>query len=329
MILVTGATGHLGNVILSELVHTKQEVRAFVLPNDDVSHIKDLNADIFYGNVLDQKSVDLAIKGCEYIIHTAALVSIGNTFNATDIYNVNVQGLKNVLDSAKQHHVKKVVYVSSIHAFNELKKSLIITEDTQKNPKLHFIPYAKSKALALEVVKEAREGGLLIDVLFPTGIIGPFDYKKGNNALYPIRKFLSVNNKKTFYFNAGYDFVDVRDVAKITIKMLSRKKTNNEYIISGEYISLKKIYTTLKEYTKKNVKLVKVPNIFLIIGIHIYYFFMKLFRKKAPITPQAFKILTSKHKPCSNKARLELDFEPRDIRVSLIDSVKFIKADQT
>lgn len=325
MILVTGATGHLGNVIVRQLVATKKKVRAFVLPNDDIRHIIELPIEIVYGNVLDIESIEKALIGCNYIIHTAALVSIGNTFSSKDIYNVNVNGLENVLNTAIKQDIKKVIYVSSIHAFNELKNSLTITEETPTDPNKHIVPYAKSKAMALEVVKKKRQEGLVIDILFPTGIIGPYDYKKANNALFPIRLLLSSKKKRIYYFKAGYDFVDVRDVAKISIQMINCKKENNEYIISGEYITLKNIYATIAAFTNANKKYVKVPRFFLVIGIYILYFFTKIFKKKSPITPQAFRILTSKHHISSNKVRKELKFKPLDIKESLIDSVVFIE----
>lgn len=328
MVLVTGATGHLGNTILKELVKRGIKARAFVLPNDEITHIKELPAEIFYGNILDMATIDIAMKGCSYVIHTAALVSIGNTFAAKDILNVNVVGVKNILESARNHNIKKVVHVSSIHAFNTIKGEKLITELTLKDPKKHNIVYARSKALALEVIADARSEGQIIDVLFPTGIIGPFDYKKANNALYPIRQFLRTRSNRIFYFKAGYDFVDVRDVAKIAVDMIDIKTINNEFIISGEYITLKDIYNNIAVYKHKSVKLVKVPRFFLVIGIHVYFFFVKLFRKKAPITPQAFEILTSKQRISSDKIKKTSDFKPMSIKQSLKDSVDFIEGQQ-
>ncbi|HKL61436.1 MAG TPA: NAD-dependent epimerase/dehydratase family protein [Acholeplasma sp.] len=325
MILVTGATGHLGNVILRELVKRNVAVRAFVLTGDDISHIKDLPIEIVYGNILDIVTLDEAMNNVTGVIHTAALVSIGNTFKTKDIFNVNVYGLSNVLESAKRHEVKQFVHVSSIHAFNEIKGEVLITEKTSTDPNKHRIPYAKSKALALAEISKYRDLGLNINVLFPTGIIGPSDYMKKNNALLPIRLFLKTESKRHFYFNAGYDFVDVRDVAVIASKLLLEHRGNHDFILSGEYISLKEIYEVIAKYKHKAIKLVKVPNFFLVIGIHIYFFFCKLFRKKAPITPQAFKILTSKQRISSKKLRTSLKFTPRSVSASLIDSVKFIE----
>lgn len=190
MILVTGATGHLGNVVVNDLVANNKSVRAFVLPGDNIDHLENLPIEISYGNVTDLNSIKESMTDVTTIIHTAAIVSIGNTFKAKDIYAVNVGGLENILIAALSYNIKKIIYISSIHAFNELKDSLIITEDTSTDVKKHRIPYAKSKAMALDIVSKYRNKGLDIDVLFPTGIIGPYDYRKGNNALYPIRQFL-------------------------------------------------------------------------------------------------------------------------------------------
>lgn len=325
MILVTGATGHLGNVIVNNLLKKGKKVRAFVLPKDNIDHIRSEDLEIKYGDITNYESINNAIIGCSYIIHTAAIVSIGNTYKQKDIFKVNVYGLENVLKSALNNNIKKVIYISSIHAFNETKENLLITEKNPIIAKRHKVPYAKSKALAYEVVKKYRQKDLKIDVLFPTGIIGPYDYRKGNNALYPIRQFLNAKKSKQYYFDAGYDFVDVRDVSEVTIKMLEDKTTNNEFIISGQYITLKDIYLTVAKALNKKIKLVKVPNFLVSFGIRFAYFFNKIYKIKMPITPQALKILASKHRISSNKLKTDIGFVPKKIELSLKDTVKFMK----
>lgn len=131
-----------------------------------------------------------------------------------------------------------------------------------------------------------------------------------------------------YYFNAGYDFVDVRDVAKVVVKALDRTSQNSDFIISGEYISLKDIYSTIAGFVGKTVKLVKVPVMFVKIGVYVAYFFNKIFKIKMPITPQALKILTSKHRISSDKLKTSMGFVARGIKESLEDSVRFIIKEQ-
>ena len=116
MNLVTGATGHIGNVLVRELVERGEKVRAFVLPQEDLKPIADLDIEIIYGNVLDQESLAKAFSGIDTVFHLAGIISISS---GTDymVQQVNVEGTKNVVSAAMTAGVKKFIYTSSIHAF--------------------------------------------------------------------------------------------------------------------------------------------------------------------------------------------------------------------
>ena len=76
MILVTGAAGHIGNVLVRELVNDSNEVRAMVLPGEDTTSLKGLPVEIVEGNVLDPLSLDRAMQGVDLVFHLAGIISI-------------------------------------------------------------------------------------------------------------------------------------------------------------------------------------------------------------------------------------------------------------
>ena len=89
-VLVTGAAGHLGNVLVRELLEHGYEVRAMVLPNEDVSALIGLDVDIKLGNVLDPASLERVLKGIDYVFHMAGIVSIVPG-EEEQVWNVNVE----------------------------------------------------------------------------------------------------------------------------------------------------------------------------------------------------------------------------------------------
>mgnify|MGYP005805704425 CR=1 FL=1 len=125
--VVTGASGHIGNVLVRELIKNGYEVKAFVLENENVEYLKELQIEICYGDVRNIESLEKAFQGAEIVFHLAGIIDIGTTKRKT-IYSVNVEGTKNVLQACKKEKVKKLVYTSSVHAIAEKPIGEVITE---------------------------------------------------------------------------------------------------------------------------------------------------------------------------------------------------------
>lgn len=119
--VVTGASGHIGNVLVRKLLEKGYEVKAFVKRNENISYLEELNVEICYGDVQDIESLKKAFEGEEIVFHLAGLIDIGNG-NKKLMYNVNVEGSKNVVQACKMTGVKRLVYTSSVHAIPEKKK---------------------------------------------------------------------------------------------------------------------------------------------------------------------------------------------------------------
>jgi dihydroflavonol-4-reductase len=96
MILVTGAAGHLGNVLIRQLIVRGIKVRALVLPNEDTSSLDGLPIELVSGNILDCPSLTFALRNVHTVFHMAALVSLLEE-HAPILERVNVEGTKNVI----------------------------------------------------------------------------------------------------------------------------------------------------------------------------------------------------------------------------------------
>ena len=120
MILVTGATGHIGNVLIRELLASGESVRAMVLPKDDLTPIKDLDIEVAIGDVLNKESLRRAMRGVDTIFHLAGMISSYWSGDAAQLQRVNVDGTRNMLEMAKEMHVRRFVYTSSIHALSRI-----------------------------------------------------------------------------------------------------------------------------------------------------------------------------------------------------------------
>ena len=128
--LVTGGLGHLGSTIVKALLRRGGEVRALILPTDKGR--REDGVEYFIGDVRRKESMIPFFEHDEdqdlYLIHTAGLISIQDR-GTKDIYAVNVGGTKNIIDMAKKYGVKKMVYVSSVHALAERKDRAVLREE--------------------------------------------------------------------------------------------------------------------------------------------------------------------------------------------------------
>ena len=210
--LVTGGTGFLGRSILQKLSHSGAKVRTFVLPDDPYAAMIPPDVQSVTGDLLDDASLDRFFEGAgagTCVIHCAGIISIAS-HPAPILQRVNVDGTKRVLDRCRTHGVDKLIYVSSVHALPEKPKGQTITEDCRLSPDLVEGGYAKTKAVAANLVFDAASQGLNACVVYPSGIIGPGDLQSGSFTTMA-KDYLC--GKLPLAVRGGYDFVDVRDVA--------------------------------------------------------------------------------------------------------------------
>ena len=76
MILVTGATGHLGNTLIHDLMKTGADLRLFLQPNEPVVALDGVKFDLVVGDIRDAEAVDRAVSGCDYVYHLAGVIDI-------------------------------------------------------------------------------------------------------------------------------------------------------------------------------------------------------------------------------------------------------------
>ena len=147
--IITGANGFLGNNIIRKLeLDVNNEIRAFVLKGDHIKSLKHLKCKIYYGDITNKSTLSSIfenINGKEvFVIHCAAVVYIKSKYNPF-IYNVNVNGTKNIVDKVLELKAK-LIYISSVHAIPEKYNNSLITEITNFNPNNVHGLYAKTKA---------------------------------------------------------------------------------------------------------------------------------------------------------------------------------------
>ncbi len=318
MWLVTGATGHVGNVLVRKLLERGEKVRALILPGESHESIIGLNIEAFEGDILNLDAVFQSMRGVKGIFHLAGVISIMPGANPF-VRKVNVDGTKNILRAAMESGIKKLVYTSSIHAIHRVENG-VIDEHVPYDMENPYGAYDRSKAEATLDVLNAAHAGLEAVVACPTGVIGPYDFR--GSMMGAVIHDAAVA-KPTLYVDGAYDFVDVRDVADGLIAAAEHGRRGESYILSGQKISVRYLLETVREITGKHFFQMKIPfdlAKFAALFTPMYY---QLAKTTPRFTPYSLEVLQSNSNISHAKATRELGYSPRSLFESIKDTVKW------
>ncbi len=318
--IVTGATGHIGCVLVRELCRKGYDVTAFVLPGDSAEAICREPVKLITGDICSPYDTVRAFRGFDLVFHLAGMISIGSA-GRRQMERVNVEGTRNVIRACKIAHVKRLVYASSVHAIEEPAKGSSVAETKQFDPQSVKGAYAKTKAAATKLVLEAAKNGLDAVVVHPSGVIGPYEYSLSN-----IGQLMAdtIGGSLKAYINGAYNFVDVRDVAR-GIRLAGEKGKRGEcYILSGEVVTVKEMLDIITETAAKKPVKAKLPYWFALATAPLSELYYKAVKRKPLYTAYSvYTLRTNCHFNCS-KAVKELGYRFRPAAESLADAVNWM-----
>ena len=237
--IVTGANGHLGNTIVRMLSRNGEKIRGLILPSEDAKDSE--NVHYVKGDVRNPQSLEPLFEDTEglevVVIHTAGIVDISERLYQT-MYDVNVNGTRNVVSLCMKHKVRRLVYVSSVHAIPENGNLHVLKEVERFSADQVVGDYAKTKAEASQIVLDAVHNGLDAVVVHPSGILGPYDSSR-NHLVQMVNDY--IHGRLPACVVGGYDFVDVRDVAYGCLAAAERGKCGECYILSNRHYEVRDV----------------------------------------------------------------------------------------
>lgn len=319
MILVTGATGHIGNVLVKKLTSRGMAIRVLILPGDDLRSLAGLDVEIVEGDITDFDSILPSFEDVDVVFHLAGIISIMSGQDEL-LYRVNVMGTQNVVEACLKNRVNRLVYTSSVHALREPPHGTPIDETCFYEPEYSRGGYDLTKAQASLVVLEGVKKGLDAVIICPSGIIGPCDYNISQMGQL-ILNYMKGDMKA--YIDGAYDFVDVRDVAEGLILACRRGETGESYILSGEKITVQELMDTLEEITGVKCPWLKVPHWMANVAGKLTPLYYRNSNSKPLFTSYSAEVLLSNCDINNFKARKDLGYDPRPLKESLRDSVEW------
>lgn len=318
--LVTGATGFVGSNLVRRLLKDEGEIKALVRKNSNTKNIDGLDIEIVNGDLRDRESLMSVLKGCDTLYHVAAHYSFWDR-DSKKIYDINVEGTKNILYAALKRGLEKVVYTSTVGCIGIPQNGDCGTEKTELNPPDFHNHYKRSKYLAeVEALKICKKGLPLV-IVNPSTPIGPMDIKPTPTGKI-IVDFL--NKKMPAYINTGLNLIDVRDVARGHILAAQRGRIGERYILGNENISMKSILNLLEEITGIKAPRIRMPYLLALTAAHINQLISDKITKRPPFIPLAGVRMAKRFMYFdASRAVRELSLPQSSIKKALEESVKW------
>ena len=319
MMLVTGATGHIGNVLVRKLLEQDHRVRALIWRGEDTLPLQGLDVEMIEGDVLEPASLKVALKGVKRVFHLAGLISIMPDVDSM-LRRVNVEGTHNMLAAAREAGVERFVYTSSIHALQERPSGELIDEHVPFDA-ASIDGYGRSKAVASLAVQAAACTGLDAVIACPTGVLGPYDFRQSEigAVLHD-----AARGKTMAFVEGAYDFADVRDVADGLRLAAEKGRTGETYILSGGRISVRYMLATVREVTGKAFTSIRIPFGLARLAAAIMPYYYRRSRSKPRFTSLSLGVLRSNSNISHAKATRELGYQPRTLYESIADAVSWL-----
>lgn len=321
--LVTGATGFIGFHVARQLREKGVSVRAIVREGSNISALKSLDIEPVIGDVRDFGSVFTALKGCRQLYHLAADYRIWVP-DPERMYEINVQGTRNVMEAALKTGIERVVYTSTVGVLSACSNDRPSNEDTPVGIQDMVGHYKRSKFIAEKEVYRFIEKGLPAVIVNPTTPVGPMDRKPTPTGKI-IVDFL--NGMIPAYLDTGLNFVDVEDVAAGHLLAAERGKIGQRYILGNRNISLRNFFGILAVTTGIKPPKLRLPYLPVLLASYVNEAISKWITHRHPKIPLTGVRMAQKYMffDCS-KALRELNMPQNPVESAIEKAIDWFRS---
>lgn len=317
--VVTGPAGHVGANLIPELLERGHRVRAFV--REDTRALEGLDVERISGTILDPDALDRAFRGARTVFHLAGRISIVGDPDGM-VRRTNVDGVRSVVEACERAGIERLVHVSSIHALSVHPQDRPVDETRELADTGPAPAYDRSKAGGEREVLAGVERGLDAVIVEPTGIIGPRDHKPSHTGSMIVAL---AHRKLPALVDGGFNWVDVRDVARSVALAAEHGRKGERYLLGGNWRAMVDLAARVEEAT--GVKAPGwVPSMTLArIGAPFVVAWAHLTGTEPLYTSEALHALRNHRDIAVDKAVEELGHRIRPFEETIVDTVEWFR----
>ncbi len=317
-ILVTGGTGFIGSGLALKLREENYNVRILRRQDSDLSAIKGIDLEHRIGDIRDKESLKKAMGGCDTVFHTAAIVSFWRK-NRDVIYEVNVLGTRNVVETSLELGIERLVHTSSVASLGYRNDGMPVDETTEFNWWPFNIPYKISKYQAEQEVLSAVAKGLPAVIVNPTVVVGARDiHFHGGQIIREVKRGLTL-----FYLDAWINVVYVGDVIFGHIQAAERGRPGERYILAGENLTAKEAFKRTAEIVGGRAPTIRVPFFLAKAAARSFEAVAAVSNARPVITPELILAAEYSNPYSAEKATTELGYRVTPLEVAIREAYEW------
>lgn len=311
--LVTGASGFTGSHLVQALEQQGHTVVALVRKSSNLSRLAKCHPQLVYGDITDRQALQTAMAGVDWVFHTAAYVELG-LVDAARMQQINVEGTRAVLETAKAAGISKMVYCSTIGVYGDTKGQVI--DETFQRQQIGFSSaYDSTKYEAQQLVDRFAAEGLPVVSVMPSGIFGADDPHFGP----VVQTFLKGKLKVWAGGKRITGIVHVDDLVAAMLLAITQAPPGSHYIISTGDLSTQAMFEFLSRETGIPVPW-EAPELLVRLVGNLLDPIGRLFSWQPPISRERVHYVYDRCvRVDGSKARRELGWKPRSVEQTLRD----------
>jgi len=312
LVALTGASGHIGGNLTRALLEQGRPLRALVRP-DEISSIADLSVEQIVGDVLDPAALDRTFAGADVVYHLAARISVTGDEDY-ELYRINVEGTRQVVQACLRAGVRRLVHFSSVHAYHQEPLDQPIDETRGPSDRDGVHAYDRSKARGEAEVLAGVQRGLDAVIVNPGSVLGPHDYRPSAVGQVIINL---CRRKVPALVAGGYDWVDVRDVVSGAMAAEQRGRCGEKYLLTGHYRTIREFADLVAQVSGVAAPRFVSPMWLARVGAPFATVAAKVAGKEPLFTSRSLHALRNHQHVSHAKATRDLGYQPRPLRETL------------
>lgn len=317
-VLITGGTGFIGYHTALELLAHGHEVRLLVRDTAKARRLFGSSVpSSVRGDIADARAMRRALKGCDALVHGAAMVSTDRK-DADRVYRTNVDGTRNAIGQAVDLGLAKVIHVSSVTAIFDRNAGRL---DENSPPGSAKDAYGRSKVACERYVRSLQEQGAPIHITYPASVIGPDD----PGLTEPHAGLIGMLHVRSI-MPGGNQYVDVRDVALAHRRLLELDLPAGRYPLGGHFLSWPAVGEAIQKLTGRRLFPLLMPGVTARTLGRVFDAVQPLLNSELPLSHEATVYATQWVPMDSSKAERDLGLAFRPVEESLTDAIRWLQS---